>query len=164
MSHPDPERAAVGQALHVMLVDLDRTIDWKLDCMRETAEADGRIRRLAKSVETALWLVPEPARADHRRRLAASLEREAQGTGARAPFSDRVRLLHDFLATQRQSKVTSKEVLRYLLAHGVEVDAKAIARLMSAKCDQGLLTRLARGQYRIERDHPVLARLVRREG
>ena len=89
--------------------------------------------------------------------------RPHQGTGARAPFSDRVRLLHDFLATQRQAKVTSKEVLRYLLAHGVEIDAKAIARLMSAKCDQGLLTRLARGQYRIERDHPVLARLVRRE-
>src|SRR5690606_28032770 len=127
----------------------------------ETAEADGRIRRLAASVETAPWLVPEPARADHQRRLRASLEREAQGTGARARFSDRVRLLHDFLANQRQSKVTSKEVLRYLLAHGIEIDAKAVARLMAAKCEQGLLTRLARGQYRIERNHPVLARLVR---
>ena len=163
MSHPDPERAAVGQALHFMLVDLDRTVDWKLDLMRETAEADGRIRRLAKSVDGALWLIPEPARAEHQRRLRASLEREAQGTGARARFSDRVRLLHDFLANQRQAKVTSKEVLRYLLAHGIEIDAKAIARLLSAKCDQGLLTRLARGQYRIERAHPVLARLVRQE-
>jgi len=117
-------------------------------CSLDSAHATGRIRRLAASVETAPWLVPEPARADHQRRLRASLEREAQGTGARARFSDRVRLLHDFLANQRQSKVTSKEVLRYLLAHGIEIDAKAVARLMAAKCEQGLLTRLARGQYR----------------
>lgn len=163
MSPPDPSRAALSEAVQVMLRELRQTVDWKLDLMRETAEAEGRIRRLAASVEAALWLIPEPARAGHRQSLAASLEREAEGTGARAPASDRVRLLHDFLANQCQSRVTSKEVLRYLLAHGLEIDAKAVARLMAAKCDQGMLTRLARGQYRIERDHPVLARLVRRE-
>lgn len=163
MSRPDTDSDAIPAALHAMQLDLDRTVDWKLDLVRETASAEGRIRRLAKAVETAIWLIPEPARAEHRARLAASLEREARGTGTRAPFSDRVRLLHDFLATQRQSNVTSREVLGYLLAHGIEIDAKAVARLMSAKCAQGLLTRITRGQYRIERNHPVLARLVARE-
>lgn len=161
MSQPDPDRAAVRQAVHVILLELDRTVDWKLDLLRGTAEADASIRRLAKSVEAALWLLPEPVRSDYQARLERSLRREAQGTGARVRFSDRVRLLHDFLANQRQSKVTSKEVLRYLLAHGIEIDAKAVARLMAAKCEQGLLTRLARGHYRIERTHPVLARLQR---
>ncbi|HET7409885.1 MAG TPA: hypothetical protein VFJ13_06770 [Paracoccaceae bacterium] len=156
--------AAIGQALHEMLLDIDRTVDWKLDLMRETAAADGRIRRLATAVEAALWLAPEGERADGARRLQASLTREAMGTGAQARFPDRVRLLHDFFANQRQSKVTSREVLRYLLAHGLEIDARGVARLMSAKCDQGILTRLARGSYRIERDHKTIARLVRREG
>ena len=159
MSSPDDAAAVVPNALHVLLLDLERTVGWKLDLMRETAEADTRIRNLAKSVEAALWLVPHPERADYQRRLDQSLARDAIGTGA-APAKDRVTVLHEFLARRGPAKVTSKEVLRHLRANGHATDAKAVARLMSAKCQQGLLTRLARGRYRIERAHPVLTRLA----
>ena len=158
MPSPDDPSAVVPNALHILLLDLDRTVGWKLECMRETAEAGARIARLTRSVEAALWLVPQPLRADYQRRLDASLARDAIGTGA-APARDRVTLLHAFLAAQGPARVTSKEVLRHLRANGHPTDAKAVARLMSAKCRQGLLTRLARGSYRIEKAHPVLARL-----
>lgn len=157
----DTEPAVIGPALDALLNDIDRTVEWKLDLMRETAEAEGRIRGLAASVEALLWLAREDERATCRRRLDASLAREALGTGARVRHGDRVRLLHDFLANQCRTKVTSREVLRYLLAHGVEIDARGVARLMHAKCEQEMLTRLARGLYRIERTHPVIARLTR---
>ena len=161
MSSPDDPSAVVPNALHVLLLDLDRTVGWKLDLMRETAEASARIGKLTRSVEAALWIVPQPLRADYQRRLDASLARDAIGTGA-APAKDRVTLLHEFLATRGPAKVTSKEVLRHLRANGHPTDAKAVARLMSAKCQQGLLTRLARGSYRIEKAHPVLAQLAQR--
>jgi hypothetical protein len=158
MSSPGDPSAVMPNALHVLLLDLDRTVGWKLDLMREMVEASRRIANLARSVEAALWLVPQPLRADYRRRLDASLARDAIGTGA-APPKDRVTLLHEFLAARGPAKVTSKEVLRHLRANAHPADAKAVARLMSAKCQQGLLTRTGRGSYRIERTHPVLARL-----
>jgi hypothetical protein len=155
---PDDPLAVVPNALHVLLLDLDRTVDWKLELMRETANAGTRIAKLTRSVEAALWLVPQPLRADYQRRLDASLARDAVGTGA-APARDRVTLLHEFLAARGPARVTSKEVLRHLRANGHPTDAKAVARLMSAKRQQGLLTRTGRGSYRIEKAHPVLARL-----
>jgi hypothetical protein len=36
---PDDPAAVVPNALHVLLLDLDRTVGWKLDLLRETAEA-----------------------------------------------------------------------------------------------------------------------------
>ena len=102
--------------------------------------------------------MPQPLRADYQRRLDASQARDTVGTGA-APAKDRVTVLHEFLAARGPAKVTSKEVLRHLRTQGHTIDAKAIARLMSAKCQQGLLTRTGRGSYRIEKAHAVLVRL-----
>lgn len=64
--------------------------------------------------------------------------------------------MHDYLS-RAEGVVTVRNVQRYLKKLGLAPCDNAAALLLARKCKQGLLERVGRGRYRVNRMHPVVA-------
>ncbi len=142
-----------------LTAELNRSLDWKAEILVELREAEAKISNLQTSLEALGLTLPRNEQAVLEARLAKVRTRDAQLTGASVQGSDRMQLLHDYLAFHPAASVKSRAVRRHLYAHGIKVNAGVVARMLHAKTGQGLLRRIGRGEYAINRQHPALEAL-----
>ena len=159
MSTPDPIETSANH----IACELEKAIDWKRDLLAELRRAETRIDSLSTSLETLVPMLPEPARGGMSDRLGKARKANAMASGASLQGSDRMQVLHDFLAHHPGVMATTAAVRTHLHAHGHRLSPGAVARMLHAKTVQGVLRRVGRGQFAILRDHPVLAGLRQKE-
>ena len=155
MSQPDP----VAHAAANLMGALDKLVARKSELLRDMRRTDVRIARLRTSLTALAPTLSDTARNVLSRRLDASAETETFAAGGAAHGSNRMQVLHDFLANHPFAEVTSQAVLHHLKAHNITADPAVVARLVHAKTEQGMLRRLGRGRFSIDQSHPKLAGL-----
>ena len=131
----------IDSALEALLAQHRAAADWACDLAQELEHARARMEVIAKAVNTAATLLPEPARAQVAERLA---------THARAPLpgGTKASALRSFLRLQRED-FTPTDLAQWLsrAGHG-EHAPRAAARMLHRAAQEGRVVRIERGLYR----------------
>ena len=120
------------------------------------ATPEQRDRLMVTAADSVLASLSPEERRPFRLRLNRVAVAIAGGLRQNVHVTDKVEAVHDYLA-RAEGVVTVKAVQRYLKRHGLATYEDAAALLLARKCKQGLLERVGRGRYRVNRHHPVVA-------
>ena len=146
----------IATAAETITAEIESLAKWEAELLDDLARTRARRENLLKAVESVLAsLTPEERRPIRLRlnRVAVAL---AGGLRANLHMTDKVEAVHGYLA-RADGPVTVRGVQRYLRRHGLATYDDAAALLLSRKCRQGVLQRIERGRYRVNRNHPVIA-------
>lgn len=149
---------ALADAADGIAVEIEDLARWERDLMRDLAATRQKRERLTESlVILGNQLDPEPAKALRLRlnRIATSL---AAGLREGSHLTDKVEAVHEYLASA-EGPVAVRRLQRFLHEHGLAPNDHAAATILARKAKQGIVTRVARGQYRVNRHHPTIAAL-----
>ena len=140
--------------------ELERLAEWERDLLGDLAATRARRSGLLKAIEALLAELPRPERTPLRLRL-NRVAVELAGELRTSPHqTDKVEALHTYLAGA-EGIVTVKRVQAFLKKHGLAAYDDAAAILLARKAKQGIVERVARGRYKVNHSHPVIAAAVR---
>ncbi len=151
-----PSSARLGQALDTLFAELSEAVAWERDLAAEARSAATRRERLARSIR-ATAETPEPEdREPHLARLRDLIGAAAPDRKKRRP-TPRTRAVLRWLARHERGIFTTAELREHLQSRGLPTGSHYVPLLIQRYEADGILTALARGRYRINRDHPDLA-------
>lgn len=143
-------------AAEAIIAEIEKLAAWEGDLLDDLGATREKREALLRAADPVLAILPPDGRRPFRLRLNRVAIAVAGGLRAKIHVTDKVEAVHDYLA-RAEGVVTVKAVQRYLKAHGLAPYDDAAALLLARKCKQGLLERVGRGRYRVNRHHPVVA-------
>ena len=144
-------------AAELITAEIEKLAAWESDLLYDLAATRENRERLLRAIDSVLPGLPEDQRRPLRLRLNRVAVARAGGLRANTMVTDKVEAVHDYLSRAAEGVVTVKAVQRYLKKLGLAPYDDAAALLLARKCKQGLLERVGRGRYRVNRHHPVVA-------
>lgn len=146
----------LASAAETIIAEIERLAEWERDLLDDLTATRMRREGLLRAADAILGTLEPEERRPWRLRLNRVAIALAGGLRANLHTTDKVEAVHDYLA-RSEGIVTVRAVQRYLKTHGLATYDDAAALLLSRKCKQGVLERVERGRYRVNRDHPVIA-------
>lgn len=146
----------LADAAETLTAEIETLAAWEADLLADLATTRANRERLLKAADSVLPSLPEDARRALRLRLNRVAVALAGDLRANVNVTDKVEAVHDYIA-RAEGVVTVRAVQRYLKRHGLATYDDAAALLLARKCKQGLLERVSRGRYRVNRMHPLVA-------
>ncbi len=146
----------LASAAETLTAEIESLANWEADLLDDLAETRRKRERLIKAIDSVLPSLDPDTRRPYRLRLNHVAVRLAGGLRANVHVTDKVEAVHDYLA-RADGVVTVKAVQRYLKKLGLAPYDDAAALLLARKCKQGVLQRVGRGRYKVNRMHPVVA-------
>lgn len=148
---------SLTDAARAMLGEIRQLASWESELMSDLAETRARKAELVRSFEalTRVLTVSERValRAD-----AARIQLPLIRARRRASvMTDRIEAAHTYLATA-EDVVTTAGLQKFLVEKGLARGADDAALILNRKVAQRMVERIRRGLYRVDADHPVIAR------
>ena len=148
---------ALTDAAREMLGEIRELARWESELLSDLSETRARKAELVRSFE-ALTRVLSVTERRELRVEAARIQVPLMRARRRASvMTDRIEAAHTYLATAEDT-VTTAELQKFLTDKGLTKGEDDAALILSRKVEQGMVERVRRGLYRVDPDHPVIAR------
>ena len=144
------------QAAEAILTEIETTGAWERDLLADLERTRLKRQDLRRALTSLMQTLPEDARPPLRDRMLKAAVAVASDLRSSPHITDKVEALHTYLRTANEI-VTVREIHRHLTILGLAPYPDAASMLLARKAKQGVVERIARGRYRVNRDHPMLA-------
>lgn len=141
--------------------ELASSTKWLRDVEDQRYKAQRRVEHLREAIRNLAEIMAPHERDGHLLKLLERAPR-VRRPGPAVGRTERSSALMHLLATHPTERIRTTEVQRYLVDNALVSNNRAASRALIKKMAQGIVTRVAHGEYRIKIDHPDLVR-VRRE-
>ena len=148
---------SLTDAAQTMLGEIRALADWESELLSGLSETRARKAELIRSFE-ALTRVLSMTERRELRAEAARIQVPLMRAQRRASvMTDRIEAAHTYLATA-EDIVTTAGLQKFLVDKGLARGDDDAALILNRKVAQGMVERIRRGLYRVDADHPVIAR------
>ena len=151
----------VDDALNIFLSELSSTVRAQREHQDEVNRARIRRDKLTRATVSAIDTLPVRKRETQLKRLRAIIgtddpilhgSRESRRT-------DRIRVTLEWMRDNARPTFTSADLRRHLGRLGHQNQSGYVGTLLGRLCEQGILTRVGYGRYRVNREHQEFARV-----
>ncbi len=151
----------VDDALNIFLSELSSTVNAQRQHQDEANRARIRREKLTRTVCSAIETLPV-------RKREAQLQRLRSIIGTDDPIlhgtrdsrrTDRIRVTLEWVRDNARPTFTSADLRHHLGRLGHENQSGYVGTLLKRLCEQGILTKVAYGRYRVNREHEEFARV-----
>lgn len=150
-----PSSARLREALDTLFAELSEAVGWERDLAAEARAAATRRERLARSIRATAETLEPLDREPHLARLRDLLGAADPSRKKRRP-TPRTRAVLRWLARHEDGIFTTAALREHLQSRGLPTGSHYVPLLIQRYEADGIVTALARGRYRINRDHPDL--------
>ncbi len=143
-------------AAEAILAEIETTSQWEQELLTDLERTRLKQQDLRRALTSVLQTLPAAARNALRDRVSQSASPSIAAHRPSANATDKVEALHAYLRTA-EPIVSVKAVQHHLKSLALASYPDAAAILLARKAKQGVVERVARGRYRVNFGHPMLA-------
>ena len=136
--------------------EIENLAQWEREVLRDL----NLTRQKRESLTESLTLLLRQVADEEKVALQLRLNQVARNLGFSlregTHMTRKVEAIHEYLAAA-PGLVSVRGVQRFLDSHGLAPNDHAAATVLARKAKQGVVNRVARGKYRVNRHHPMIA-------
>ena len=147
--------AEMLSVLHTMMRQLETEQSWIDDLRKALSQAEKRADRLLTSVEAAMHTLSVPERRKFHLRL-RQMQLHDRSKMGRPAKDGRQKTMLNYIAEKGEGTVTAVEIRMHLKARNIHATPQYVSNQVARWIDEGLLTRLSHGMFRINEQSAAL--------